>query len=300
VNRARRNLVTYTVLGGLIVVLGAYLLLRDRDRMRYVLPRLAAVETAQADRIIIGKEQGGFSLARAGEEWRLEPRGYRADPGVVSAMISAAAGLEITDLVSVTRDYRRYGLDDAARVEVTVQGDAKTLRRFDIGERAKTYSHTYVRLDGDERVFHAAGDLRSTFDVDPESVRDKVILSFDASLVSSLRIERGSEALELTAKAPESGKAREWTPSDGKAREAATVEDAVRSLSRLSCLRYAEGPDPPGRPMMTVLVRVRDAEHRLEVFPESDLAHPARSSQSEYLFQLPAWQIESLEKLLGP
>ncbi len=296
--RARRSLVTYSVLGALILALAGYLILRDRDRMRYTLPRLPSVAQADVERLSVQRKDGGFAATRAGDEWRLEPRGYRADPDRMRAAVDGAVDLNLTELVSVTGDYRRYGLDQGAALIVSLEGRGTVLRRFEVGERARTYSHTYVRLEGDDRVFQAAGDLRAVFDLDAEGVRDKLVLSFDAAKASRLRIERGAAVLELSARTVEAGK-REWQASDGKPRKPEPVEDALRSLSRLACQRFAEEPDPGAGPWMTVLVTVENVEHRLTVFPKKESTYPARSSQSEYLFHLSAWQVENIEKALA-
>jgi hypothetical protein len=150
--RADRSRTTYIVLGIIFVGLSLYIALRQRDRMQYTIPSLEPLRIREIERLEIEQSGGTITMERSGETWQILPEGYRADQAAIGEMLGFIAGLQLSDLASVTGNYNRYDLDDQSRVRVTAYKGGEVLRRFDQGKGSPSLNHTFIRINGDDRV----------------------------------------------------------------------------------------------------------------------------------------------------
>lgn len=310
--------IEYAILPIVIVALGLYLFFRDTDRATYTLPDLPAVKTGDLTKIEIQKGDQRVVLTRGGDGWQVSPGDYPADVSRITPMLDALAELHVTALVSESRNYARYELDENQQIRVSAYKDDNAVRTFLIGKAADTWRHTHIRLADDPNVYHARGNFRQDFDQSVESLRDKTILAFKNNDVTEFAIETGDRKIVLrkgsptppakddaapTEAASEKAEDVQWATADGQTVPKETVDRLLSDLSGLKCRAYltdrakADFKDP------TYLIRIDSGETALlEVFaPEDDAATemPARSSLRNDPFTLADFDVDPVKDFLS-
>lgn len=235
----------------LIVALSLYLLLHKRDRTQYELPALPGLPTADIKKIEIAKPGGSvIVLERKDGKWVISPDGHPADAGKVSVMLESIGNLTVSAVVSESKSYERYGLGGTERIGVKAWTDKELKRDFEVGKEASSFQQTFVRITGDDRVFHALENFRGRFDQTLDSLRDKTVLKFEPSGVVSIEVrdaqktvtfERKPVPVEVSAspesKSPSTEREVAWESSEGKADEA-KLKQFLTTLSALKCAGY--------------------------------------------------------------
>ncbi|HNX96963.1 MAG TPA: DUF4340 domain-containing protein, partial [Candidatus Aminicenantes bacterium] len=177
---------------------------------------------------------------------------YPADEGKVGAVLDAVSRLTITDLVSESRTYSPYGLDEPDRITVRARAGDREVRTLEIGNVAPTYRHTYVMLPGDDRVYQATGSFRADFDLPPEQWQDRQVVKVARTDVREVEIVRGSERALWRKAAPPpvaaqggapvpAPAAESWQLADGTVVNAADVDALWNTVADLFCVRYWDG-----------------------------------------------------------
>jgi hypothetical protein len=298
----------YLILGVIIAALAVYLHQRSSDRTHYTLPSLPAMAAADITRIQIsglGKTQ---TLALKEGRWVTEPQGFAADPKRVKEMLDTLSGLSLTVLVAESKNYALYELDPENKVAVKAwQGD-QLQRNFEIGKAAPSFRHTFVKLAGDDRVFHAADNFRFRFQSGLDEIRDKTVLSFNRQELQEIRISNGTTSAtftrpatqkEATPSGPPAPPPTGWQGSDGRPANNSEVEMLIGELTGLQCQAFIDdrGPDSFGSPVYTIVLKA-SKEHSLSLFAPTDPdgLYPAVSSDSGHPFELPADQAQRLMK----
>jgi hypothetical protein len=300
----------YFILGLLVVAASLYLLLREKDRLRYKLPALEQIDTEAIDRIEVERKGERIELVKSADQWKILPEGHRADPQAAREMVTTIRDLSLTDLLSVSKAYDRYGLSEESRIRVTALGGQSVLRRFDIGSTARAYQHTYITLADDARIFHAKGNIRSTFDRSREELRDKLVLSFDASTIFEIEMEKNDESVRLiravvpldTETTEQDAAKRDstrilWKTPTAESWDTEKVERLLNQLSHLRCLRYLEEAADLTRSLFSIAI-TGDKKYRLAVFQKKDSTYPGLSSQSESPFLLSSYTVEEIAGIL--
>jgi hypothetical protein len=277
--RSARNKYTYIVLGVLIVALSLYLVLRQRDRMQYAVPELSSLNAREIEALEIEKTGGVVKMIRSGETWQIQPEGYRVDPAAIGEMLKTAADLQLSELVSVTGNYGRYGLDQESRIRVTVFKNDKALRSFDLGKRSPTYSHTFIRINEDDRVFQIPKNPGAVFGLSKEDLRDRVVLSFDPDMITDIRAQGAGWTVTLI----KMGVA--WSTKTGEPWETEKIDELLNTLSDLKAFRYREQEESDGNPVFSITLTGKKP-YTIKVFARQDNAYPARSSENAYPFAL--------------
>lgn len=304
--------IEYVVLVAVIAGLSAYLLTRQSDRTHYELPQLASIDTSAITRIEIAGPDGQVELTKADDSWSVGPQKYRADRAKVGPMIDTITGLNLTSLVSESKDNHRYELDDEKKIAVKAWGGAAVEREFDIGKEAPSFRHTFIRLAGDPNIYQASDNFRRKFEYSVEELRDKAILSFAASDVKEVKLSQGGETLSLLRKEvplkqsgetdqsndpkventeaePLKGK-MSWLTDAGQPADSDKVDQLVAMLSQLSCDKYIPDKNKADffDPMYTIEVKGQQT-YTLTIFAkekDSDTFHPATSSEVSEAFEL--------------
>ncbi len=299
----------YIALAVIIVVLALVLLLRNSDRTHYTLPELAPVEKMQITRLVISGADSSITLGRHDEVWRIEPYGYPADRSLVDKMLDAVTGLALTTLVSEAENYVPYELDDAKRIGIEAfEGDTR-IAKFDIGKPASTYRHTFVRLDGDPKVYQARENLRTVFDKKVEQLRDKVVLTVEKEFVTGITFVSGADSLALYRVEPGVVPPVEgdttipepvstWRNGDGIGADETTVDRVIDRLVSLKCDAFIDGKSKGDftNPILTLVVDGSETVS-LSVYEKGeDNKYPAVSSESDYPFLLPEWAVKQINK----
>ena len=314
----------YIILAIIIIALSVYLYNRSSDRALYKLPETPKVFQKDVTKLQITKGDSVIVLTKKDDKWYIEPEGYPADAEKVRNMLTALENFTLTALVSESKNYNRYELDDAQKTNVKVwQGDDLRLD-FDLGKTAPSFRHTFVRPSGEERVFHAQGNLKNSFDVSMDQLRDKTVLAFNPADIQQVEIAEDRQSLAFTripvpaeVKSPDTEKKENaaaktenssaapsqhpvWQTASGEPADEAALNQLLVTLSKLHCEKFIAGrkkEDFTG-PLITLLLTGAN-EYSLSIFPkaaEKDTAYPAISSGSDYPFQLSASQVERILK----
>lgn len=308
----------YAVLAVAIIVLGLYLFFRDTDRTTYTLPELPAVNAQDVTKVEIATQEGTITLARSDDGWRVSPGDYPADPDLVNRMLEILADLEVTVLVSETRNYGHYELDETHQIRVTAYRNGDALRALRIGKAADTMRHTHVRLSEDPNVYHARGNFRSDFDQTVARLRDKIVMAFKVEAVTALAIETADASIRVSkteapaasqSSAPASPEddpgetAAQWQTGDGQGVASEAVAQLLASLSGLKCRAYLTGQSRDDLAEPTHRIRIEGEKAALlEIFPPADETAtevPASSSLREDLFTLADFDIDPIKDFLA-
>jgi hypothetical protein len=311
--------IEYVILALVIVALGLYLFFRTTDRTSYTLPDLPALKAQDVTKIEIGRGDKTIQLVRQNDGWRVSPGDYPADAGLVKRMLDDLTSLKVTALVSETRNYAHYDLDEANQIRVTAYQDGKVLRTFQIGKAAETMRHTHIVLAGDANVYHAQGNFRNDFDKSVADLRDKAVMAFDRDSVTEFTIETAGRKVMVHkapppnpsggegASAPDSKEppaAPAWQTADGQTLDTKKVEGLLADLSDLKCRAYL---DRSKNEFTTPVYRVRiqtgaTSASLLEIFAAADdkaTEVPARSSLREDPFTLSDFDVDPIKDFLA-
>jgi len=306
----------YVILFTLILALALYLMLRNPDRTHYQLPDVVDIGKADISKIEISKPETTVVLDKKDDAWLIAPEGYRANMDRVRDMLEILKGLSVTALVSESRNYSRYDLDDDKKITVRAWTGDSLAREFKLGKAAPSYQHTFVKLAGDDRIYHAQGNFRGKFDQTLDNLRDKTVLSFDLGEIQEVHITKGGEVIafaltqlpgEVTAgeagedKHPESQKTEGvWKTSGGAEGDETQLNRLLSALSSLQCEAYIDGKNKEDFANPICQVQLKGSkEYTLSIFKKIDKdakAYPAVSSENDYPFLLPEWKANNLMK----
>ena len=306
----------YLILAVLIVGLSLYLALHKRDKSHYQLPELPRVVKKDISKVEISKNDKTFVLNKKDKVWHIMPQGYPADASQVESILDVIEKLSLTALVSESKDYERYNLDKDNKVMVKVWSGDTLSREFDIGKAATTFRHTFVKLGNDDRVYQTRGNFRNKFDLNVDTLRDKIVLAFDPRSIQEIRISKGEKSIvfsrqqtshEITGskeeKAQRSQGATEeatWQSDDGKRGEESQLNRVLTTLSQLRCEKYLDDRKKEDLADPIYVIDLKGIkEYSLSVFAKIDETsnnYPATSSDNDYPFLLPSWQAKDLMK----
>jgi len=297
----------YLILGVIIAALAVYLYQRSSDRTHYTLPTLPALTAADITKVRISGNGKTQTLIRKDEHWVTDPQGFPADPKRVKEMLETLAGLNLTALVAESKNYALYELDPAHTVNVKAwQGD-QLKRDIDVGKAAPSFRHTFVKVAGDDRVFHAADNFRFRFESGLDEMRDKTVFSFNRQDLQEIHLAKGAASVTLTrtppkAETPPAGQpaAAAWQGTDGRPANSAAVEMLLGELVDLQCQSFIDDRDKNGfgPPIYSIALKGPN-DQTLSIFEPAEkeaTAYPAVSSTSNYPFRLPADLAQRLMK----
>lgn len=306
----------YLILILIIAAISAYLFMRSSDRTLYELPEIAGLDQNQITKIEISKSGDAIVLKKKDNKWYLEPTGYPADSNKVKDMLNVLGTLTLTTLVSESKDYGRYDLNNEKKITVKAWQQDVLKRHFDIGKAASSYRHTFVRIDADSRVFHARDNFRGKFDLTIARLRDKNVLSFKLTDIQEIQVTKGQTALKfaLTQTPVEIGKSEQaktensagqamtpgWLTPDGRQGDTLILNRLLTTLSKLSCDAYINdrGKETFSDPIYAVTLK-GGQNYQLDIFAklhEDSENYPAISSQNDYPFFLPDSQAKQIMK----
>lgn len=296
----------YIVLAGIIVVLSLYLLLSSGDRTNYDLPEISPVTRGEITKMVFSLGGQSIVLERSDETWNIRPEGYRADMATVGRMLDAVEGFSINTLVAESGNYAVYDLEGDKRIKLEVYEGEGVVLALDIGKNASTNRHTFVRVEGDDRIYQAGNNMRGVFDIDMRRLRDKSVVTVDREQITGLTIVTSDGPLEisrggmpgLTPAAVDSVAAQAaWLTGEGTAADEKVVDGMISSLSTLKCESYIEGrkKEEMADPIYTVMIKGTSSA-TLYIYGIEGEKYPATSSQNEYPFYLPRWTAEQIMK----
>ena len=301
----------YIVLALVIVVLSAYLLMRNSNQIQYDTPELKPLNQEEISKIEIVRPKGAVQVKKNEKQWVSDKEAYPLDEMLMKDLIKALATLELTAMVSQSKNYAMYGLADDHRIIVKAYKGEDVIREFNVGKPASTYKHTYVSISGDDRVFHAIGAIRNFFERELDDMRDKTILRFDQNEISRIVVNWKKESLTFTKKveqpevkpdAQEQPKAEiSWVSQDGKMAKMDVIDTLLRNGSFLKCAKYEyeKKKEDLGEPVFSILFKGAE-DYTVSIYPQKeDKNYPAVSSGNPYLCLLSSYSADNLMKKTG-
>lgn len=310
-----------------IVLLVGYLSVRETDRTEYRLPAIAKVAASDITRVEISRQDGKVDLGKKDTTWQIQPQGYPADSGKVTAMLDDLEKLSLTALVSESKSYSRYDLEPDKAIRVKAWAGEELMRDIQIGKPAPTFQHTFVRVGDAPEVYHAQQNLKPAFDQTADKLRDKTVLAFNLEEVTEIVITRegkqtvirksemapppatpapaeGSPPADATAAKPAEV---QWLTDQGKAANLSKMNRLLSTLSHLSCESYLEGKSISdlSNPIGSIVIKGKK-DYTLTLYAKTGkdaTNYPASSSETGSVFTLSDRQAEPLtvepETLIG-
>jgi hypothetical protein len=307
----------YVVLAVVIVALVAYLVSRNQDRNLYDLPQIESVQAKEISRVELTKAGESIIFHREGSDWKISPENYLADPQKVKDLLAVAEDLELTELISESKNYQRYDLDEKDGIDLKcwVKDDLKF--ELLIGKAAESFNHTFVKLPDNKAVYHAKGNFRKKIDMQKDEFREKTVLAFDQETIGAFEIMAGDAAETFKrAEAPtapaepegaekpavqDAGGQPKWVDAKGEDADADKIKSLISALSNLKCEKYLEGKskDDFSDPVYTITL-TGAKEYTLSLFAEMEADgesfFPAVSSENAYPFLMTQWRSENIMK----
>ena len=301
----------YIILAAIILALALYLYFHEGQRTLYELPVLPEVSAKDISKIEIEKADGKIILKKKGDAWYIAPQEYLADPDRIKGINGTLEKLILTAMVSEAKNYKRYDLSPDKRIRVSAWTGDSLGREFDIGKAVPSSRHTFIKLPGDDRIYHAREDFRNKFDRSPGEFRDKTVLAFDTTAIQEISLTGGQQNLVFKRiQVPiEKGATHEkdqsqlkaemvWQSEDGRKGDETRLKRLLSTLSNLSCDSYIDDRQKQDFTNPTYSVYLKgDREYSLKIFPkikEDDDNYPAVSSENNYPFLLPQWKAKDV------
>jgi signal recognition particle subunit SEC65 len=301
----------YIILAVIIAALSLYLSQRSTDRTLYQLPDVPKISNSDITKIEIDKKSTSIAISKKGDSWKIGPKKYPADTLKVKNMLDVMEKLTLTALVSESKSYNRYNLDDDHKITVKTFDKDKLKLELDIGKAASSFRHTFVKIAGDERVFHASGSFRGKFDTTVDDLRDKAVLEFKIKEIGEISITKGKDKMVFSriqipgkTKEPETSSSKTeplkttWQNAAGKKANNSKINRLLTTLSDLSCEKYISdrSKEEFKSPVYTLLLK-GSKEYKLSIFEKlnkDNKDYPAISSENSYPFILSGSQVKSI------
>ena len=249
----------YLILAVIIAGLCAYLVTHNDNRNNYSLPELKIVAGSDITGITIEQKGKTLQITKTKEVWGVTDKSYPADTDKIKLLVKTISNLKITALASEKGDLLRYQLDPENRIKVIATGNAGTLRTFEMGKTAPSYHHTFVKLEGDDHIYHASGNFRRDFDTDVDALRDKKVLFFDENSIKKMEITTAGITRTLVATSPqhttkaplpeedkvspEDATRKTWHFKDNSPCDETSIKEILSIFSSLECNAYSMGDD---------------------------------------------------------
>lgn len=304
----------YTILIAIIIALSLYLILRSPDRTHYQLPKLPDVFSFEISKIEISKPDTSITMNIKDDIWHIAPQGYPANTDRIINLLDIIEKLALTALVSESKNYARYDLNEEKKITVRAWAGDTLKREFEIGKETASRKHTFVKLAGDHRVYQAQGNLRPLFDLTVDRLRDKRVLSFERTEIQEIQIAKGQKSVIFSRKqvpikvsadkeagdeSPPSPKSKTiWQSADGREADELRLNRLLATLSNLRCQKYIDGRKKEEFTKPVYTLKMKGArEYSLSIFAKTDKDvknNPAISSENDYPFILPAWLVNKI------
>lgn len=305
-------------LGIVIVLLSMYLIFKTNDRSLYELPELKPVPLSKISKITLDSSKGSVVLTRKAGGWVVNEEAYPGDDATIKRVSDIVANLTLTTLISESKNYDRYDLGPDHAVAIKAWEGDKLVREFDVGKAASSHRHTFVRLSGDQRVYHAQENFRSRVEGNADTFRNKTVLTFETGLIEQVHISKqDAEGVFIREKNPEAGSEKTsdgeatetkaadpiWKNATGDILEKDKITKLIDDFSSLKCRAFIYDRQKSDFTEPIARATFKGAEnYTLQIFEqlEKDASeYPAISSQNDYPFMLPKWQADQIMNALA-
>jgi hypothetical protein len=304
----------YIMLAVVIIALTVYLVMRSSDRTQYRLPDVPQAAAKDISRLQITRGQTTIVINKKDDKWYIAPDEFPADANKVKNMLNAVEKLTLTALVSESKNYNLYDLNEDKKLNVKAWQGEDLKRDVDLGKTASSFRHTFVRPAGDERVFHARGNFKNNFDFSVDDLRDKLVLALNPADIKLIQVIKDQQTLTISkSQAPvvvdnteaekksdpgPGAKKSAWQAADGRPVEETAVNQLLNAVSDLRCEKFIidRQKEDFTSPLFTLQLK-GGQEYSLTIFAktaEKDTDFPAVSSGSNYPFLLSGSLVDSI------
>jgi len=304
----------YIILAVVIIALTVYLVMRSSDRTQYRLPDVPQAAAKDISRLQITRGQTTIVINKKDDKWYIAPDEFPADAKKVKDMLNAVEKLTLTALVSESKNYNLYDLNEDKKLNVKAWQGEDLKRDVDLGKTASSFRHTFVRPAGDERVFHARGNFKNNFDFSVDDLRDKLVLALNPADIKLIQVIKDQQTLTISkSQAPvvvdnteaekksdpgPGAKKSAWQAADGRPVEETAVNQLLNAVSDLRCEKFIidRQKEDFTSPLFTLQLK-GGQEYSLTIFAktaEKDTDFPAVSSGSNYPFLLSGSLVDSI------
>jgi len=304
----------YIILAVVIIALTVYLVMRSSDRTQYRLPDVPQAAAKDISRLQITRGQTTIVINKKDDKWYIAPDEFPADANKVKDMLNAVEKLTLTALVSESKNYNLYDLNEDKKLNVKAWQGEDLKRDVDLGKTASSFRHTFVRPAGDERVFHARGNFKNNFDFSVDDLRDKLVLALNPADIKLIQVIKDQQTLTISkSQAPvvvdnteaekksdpgPGAKKSAWQAADGRPVEETAVNQLLNAVSDLRCEKFIidRQKEDFTSPLFTLQLK-GGQEYSLTIFAktaEKDTDFPAVSSGSNYPFLLSGSLVDNI------
>jgi hypothetical protein len=284
----------------LTVALAGYLFFKKDNNTHYTLPDIKKIEKNSCFKLTVKSKDKKIILERKNDSWYIKPENFKADNSLVDKMLNTVCNLEITDLASQSKTYSKYKLDDKNGIFVKLEGKEKSLREFTIGKVASSYSHTFVKLQGDDNIYYAKGNFRRDYDLTKDELRDKTVLSFDEEILTVSLTDKG-KTLEIVRNGFDNKKGEKikntskWVDKEGNVIDNQDIESLINTLKTLKCDSFVRKGEEKSISQPVYTVRLKGSKtYELQILKKQKEKFLATSSETKYQFYLPKWKVEQI------
>ena len=300
----------YPILIIIIILLIIYLVLHNRNGTQYSLPDIPEVSEMNITKLEVGKQSNNVVLNKKDSLWYIKPEEYLADKAKVENMLDVIKDFTLTDLISESKNYIRYDLNDNQKITVKVWSKNLLKIEFEIGKPATTYRHTYIMIADNPNVYHAQGNFRGKFDQTSESLRDMTVMSLEQNDISEILIEKQNKKIFISQKEVLSTDVKEeekdtdiiWYTKENEKVDKNKLNRLISSISLLRCEKYINDAKKEdfNTPVINLTLKGRK-EYYLSIFAKKDKDeknYPAISSENDYPFLLSDYTVNNMETVI--
>lgn len=295
----------FIVLIGVIIILFALLIFRSSNSVHYKLPEIKPINKQDISKIEIKKSDQSLTLIKINSKWIIDPQAYACDNNKINDMIDNIVNLTLTALVSESKDYKRYGLDNEQKIIVKAFNiKNQLLIEFEIGKQASTFRHTFVKIPNNIKVYQASNSFRDNFDRKIDALRDKIVMKFDKNEITEIEIEKDKKKLHFIKKIKpvelNTGKKEEWLTIDKKKANSEEIDSIFNELTKLVCSKYIEDKTKQdlSNPIYTITLKGNKL-YSISIFEKiegNNNEYPAITSESAYPFLLSSYKADNIMK----
>ena len=224
---------------------------------------------------ITKKDGSSVTLERSGSKWAITaPQPFPADQEAVGSIVSALSPLTADSVVEEkTSDPGKFGLTHPS-LTVDVKEKGGKSQTISFGDDVPAGSLVYVRVGDSAKVDAIASSVRSTFDKGLNDLRNKQLLTFDATKLTQIEVNAPKSEIVF-----EKQNAKDWMIEKPKPYRADNfqVEELLRNLSEakmdLSGMEDQKAIDAAfktGQPVATVKLTDVKGTQSLEVRKNKD------------------------------
>jgi hypothetical protein len=249
---------------------------------------LVEYDSAAVDRIEIRSPGREITLEKQGGVWFMtSPLRYAADGLAVTSALANGRKIPVSSPVSTNPQKQSlFQLDSTGTlVKMSDRGTARAA--FLVGKPGPSYTETYVRREGSDDVYLAAGLFGTFFTRPVDSWRDKTIFTADQSAMKELTLTFGDTVIVLAR--PDSV----WRIGTEK------LDEGVMKglLSALGNIQADEFIDTAVTAMPPLTARIEVLGTQIDLFwKKADDRYYVRTSASPQLFQVYSWKVAPLVK----